>query len=178
MPLEKDIRNSIRGSGKKGSYFIRGKGSEIFKRDGRLIVAAEDTLLGNPVEIPVDMVVLGTGLTTRRDAERVAQIFGISQSADGFFMEAHPKLRPVSTNVDGIFMAGCCQGPKDIPDTVAQATAAAAEVMSLAAKGRSKWRPRRQRSILRLCAGCKLCIEICPYSAIDFLENKGISVGQ
>ena len=81
------------------------------------------------------MVVLGTGLTTRKDTERVAQVFGISQSADGFFMEAHPKLRPVSTNVDGIFIAGCCQGPKDIPDTVAQAEGAAAEVLSLAAQG-------------------------------------------
>jgi len=69
-------------------------------------------LLGTPVEIAVDMVVLGTGLTTRKDSEKVAQVFGISQSADGFFMEAHPKLRPVSTNVDGVFVAGCCQGPK------------------------------------------------------------------
>ncbi len=104
----------------EGVYFIRGKGSEIFKRDGRLIVAAEDTMLGTPVEISVDMVVLGTGLTARHDAEKVAQVLGISQSADRFFMEAHPKLRPVATNVDGIFLAGCCQGPKDIPDTVAQ----------------------------------------------------------
>jgi heterodisulfide reductase subunit A len=114
----------------EGVYFIRGKGSEIFKKDGRLIVAAEDTMLGTPVEIPVDMVVLGTGLTARHDAEKVTQVFGISQSADRFFMEAHPKLRPVSTNVDGIFLAGCCQGPKDIPDTVAQASAAAAEAIS------------------------------------------------
>jgi len=160
----------------EGIYFIRGKGSEIFKKDGRLVVAAEDTMLGTPVEIPVDMVVLGTGLTARNDAEKVAQVLGISQSADRFFMEAHPKLRPVSTNVDGIFLAGCCQGPKDIPDTVAQASAAAAEAMSLSAQGEIEVEPTTATINPDLCAGCKLCIEICPYSAIDFLDAKGISV--
>jgi heterodisulfide reductase subunit A len=160
----------------EGIFFIRGKGSEIFKRDGRLVVAAEDTLLGTPVEVSVDMVVLGTGLTAHRGAERVAQIFGISQSADGFFMEAHPKLRPVATNVDGIFLAGCCQGPKDIPDTVAQASAAAAEVISLATKGQIEVEPTTAWIDPELCAGCKLCIEICPYSAIEFLDAKGISI--
>lgn len=159
----------------EGIYFIRGKGSEIFKRDGRLVVAAEDTLLGTPLEIPVDMVVLGTGLTARRGAEKVAQIFGISQSADRFFMEAHPKLRPVSTNVDGIFLAGCCQGPKDIPDTVAQASAAAAEAIALGNKGQIEVEPTTAVIDPELCAGCKLCIEICPYSAIDFLDVRGIS---
>jgi len=160
----------------EGIYFIRGKGSEIFKRDGRLVVAAEDTMLGTPVEIPVDMVVLGTGLTARHDAEKVAQVLGISQSADRFFMEAHPKLRPVATNVDGIFLAGCCQGPKDIPDTVAHASAAAAEAISLSAQGEIEVEPTTATINPDLCAGCKLCIEICPYSAIDFLDAKGISV--
>jgi heterodisulfide reductase subunit A len=121
------------------------------------------------------MIVLGTGLTARHGAERVARIFGISQSADGFFMEAHPKLRPVSTNVDGIFLAGCCQGPKDIPDTVAQASAAAAEAVALANKGQIEVEPTIAVIDPELCAGCKLCIEICPYAAIDFLELKGIS---
>jgi heterodisulfide reductase subunit A len=160
----------------EGVYFIRGKGSEIFKKDGRLVVAAEDTMLGTPVEIPVDMVVLGTGLTARHDTEKVAQVLGISQSADRFFMEAHPKLRPVSTNVDGIFLAGCCQGPKDIPDTVAQASAAAAEAISLSTQGEIEVEPTTATINPDLCAGCKLCIEICPYSAIDFLDSKGISV--
>jgi heterodisulfide reductase subunit A len=160
----------------EGIYFIRGKGSEIFRKDGQLVVAAEDTLLGTPIETPVDMVVLGTGLNPRGDAEKVAQIFGISQSADRFFMEAHPKLRPVATNVDGIFLAGCCQGPKDIPDTVAQASAAAAEVMSLSSQGEIEIEPITAWIEPEICSGCKLCIEICPYSAIDFLEAKGISV--
>ncbi len=160
----------------EGVYFIRGKGSEIFKRDGRLVVAAEDTLLGTPLEISVDMVVLGTGLTARHDAEKVAQVLGISQSADRFFMEAHPKLRPVSTNVDGIFLAGCCQGPKDIPDTVAQGSAAAAEAISLSNQGEIEVEPTTATIDPELCAGCKLCNEICPYSAIDFLDAKGISI--
>jgi heterodisulfide reductase subunit A len=160
----------------EGVCFIRGKGSEIFRKDGRLIVAAEDTMLGTPVEIPVDLVVLGTGLTARHDAEKVTQVFGISQSADRFFMEAHPKLRPVATNVDGIFLAGCCQSPKDIPDTVAQASAAAAEAISLASQGEIEVEPTTATINPDLCAGCKLCIEICPYSAIDFLDTKGISV--
>ena len=159
----------------EGIYFIRGKGSEIYKKDDRLIVEAEDTLLGTPIEIAVDMVVLGTGLTARRGAERVAQVFGISQSADRFFMEAHPKLRPVATNVDGIFLAGCCQGPKDIPDTVAQASAAAAEAVALATKGQIEVEPTTSVIDPEVCAGCKLCIEICPYSAIEFLDAKGIS---
>jgi heterodisulfide reductase subunit A len=159
----------------EGIYFIRGKGSEIFKRDGRLVVAAEDTMLGTPIEVPVDMVVLGSGLTARRDTGKVAQIFGISQSADQFFMEAHPKLRPVSTNVDGIFLAGCCQGPKDIPDTVAQASAAAAEAISLATQGEIEVEPTTVSIDPERCAGCKLCIEICPYSAVDFIDSKGIS---
>ncbi len=159
----------------EGIYFIRGKGSEIYKKDGRLIVEAEDTLLGTPVEIAVDMVVLGTGLTARRGAERVAQVFGISQSADRFFMEAHPKLRPVATNVDGIFLAGCCQGPKDIPDTVSHASAAAAEAVALATRGQIEVEPITSVIDPDLCAGCKLCIEICPYSAIEFLDAKGIS---
>ena len=159
----------------EGTYFIRGKGSEIYRKDGRLIVEAEDTLLGTPTEIAVDMVVLGTGLTARQDTERVAQIFGISRSADGFFMEAHPKLRPVSTSVDGIFVAGCCQGPKDIPDTVAQAEGAAAEVLALASQGEIEVEATTSSIDPEVCAGCKLCIEVCPYSAIEFLEGQGIS---
>jgi heterodisulfide reductase subunit A len=159
----------------EGVYFIRGKGSEVFMRDGRLIVSAEDTLLGTPVEIPVDMVVLGLGVTSRNDALRVAKIFGIAQGSDGFFMEAHPKLRPVSTNVDGIFLAGCCQGPKDIPDTVAQAQAAAAEVITLIRRGEVEIEPITATIDSEICAGCKLCIEVCPYSAIEFIGEKGVS---
>ena len=158
----------------EGIYFIRGKGSEIYQKDGRLVVEAEDTLLGTPIEITVDMVVLGAGLTARHDAERVAQIFGISRSADGFFMEAHPKLRPVSTTVEGIFVAGCCQGPKDIPDTVAQAEAAAAEVLALAHQGEIEVEPTTASIDPAICSGCRLCVEICPFAAVEFIEDRGV----
>jgi heterodisulfide reductase subunit A len=158
----------------EGIYFVRGKGSEIYQKDGHLVVEAEDTLLGTPVEITVDMVVLGAGLTARHDAERVAQIFGISRSADGFFMEAHPKLRPVSTTVEGIFIAGCCQSPKDIPDTVAQAEAAAAEVLALANQGEIEIEPTTAAIDPEICSGCRLCVEICPFAAVEFIEDRGV----
>ena len=159
----------------EGIYFIRGKGAEIYKKDGRLTVIAEDTLIGTLLEIPVDMVVLEIGLTARSDTEKVARVFGISRSGDGFFMEVHPKLKPVSTNVDGIFLAGCCQGPKDITDAVSQASAAAAEAIALATKGEVDAEVRTASIDPEVCAGCKLCIEVCPYSAISFLDIKGIS---
>ena len=109
--------------------YRRGNPSEIIRRGDRLIVRAEDTLLGEPVEVEADLVVLAVGMQPRADAGRVADLLGLDRSDDGFFREAHPKLRPVESGVAGIYLAGCCQGPKDIPDTVAQAKAAAAAAM-------------------------------------------------
>jgi heterodisulfide reductase subunit A len=113
----------------EGVIYRRGEPSEVYRRNGRLIVAAEDTLLGQPVEVEADLVVLATAVVPRTDAEEVAKLVGIGRSPDGFFQEAHPKLHPVETSTDGIFLAGCCQGPKDIPDVVAQAKAAAASAL-------------------------------------------------
>jgi len=112
-----------------GVTYRRGNPSEIIRRNGRLLVRAEDTLLGEPVEVPADLVVLAVGMQPRSDAEQVAGLLGLSRSNDGFFQEAHPKLRPVDTDLEGVFLAGCCQSPKDIPDTVAQAKAAASAAM-------------------------------------------------
>ncbi|GAI79688.1 unnamed protein product, partial [marine sediment metagenome] len=103
--------------------FIRGRPAEITniaekpEEEGKLIIQFEDTLVGLQRRLPVDMVVLGVGLEAQPDAEAVARLFNISRSADGFFMEKHPKLDPVATMTDGIFITGCCQGPRDIPDT-------------------------------------------------------------
>ncbi|MCL5256204.1 MAG: CoB--CoM heterodisulfide reductase iron-sulfur subunit A family protein, partial [Chloroflexi bacterium] len=122
---------------KEGTTFIRGKGAEVTnvaerpEERGKLIVKAEDTLLGAVRRVPVDMVVLSAGLRPAQDAADVARTFSISRSQDGFFMERHPKLAPVATAADGVFIAGTCQGPKDIPDTVAQGAAAAAAALSL-----------------------------------------------
>jgi heterodisulfide reductase subunit A len=110
----------------EGVTYRRGNPSEIYKRGDKLIVRAEDTLLGKTVEVPADLVVLATGVQPRADAEQVAEMLGLEFSEDGFFAELHPELRPVDTKQRGVFLAGTCQAPKDIPDTVAQAKAAAA----------------------------------------------------
>jgi heterodisulfide reductase subunit A2 len=113
----------------EGVVYRRGEPSEVYQRNDKLIVAAEDTLLGQPVEVEADLVILATAVVPRRDTEKVAKLVGIERSPDGFFQEAHAKFQPVETLTDGIFLAGCCQGPKDIPDVVAQAKAAAASAL-------------------------------------------------
>ncbi len=120
--------------------YRRGEPAEVYRRGDRLVVLAEDTLLGKPIEVEADLVVLATAVVPRTDVSEVAALLGLDRSPDGFFQEAHPKLRPVDTQVDGIFLAGCCQGPKDIPDTVAQAKAAASSAMGILAR-REKGRP-------------------------------------
>ena len=113
----------------EGVLYRRGNPSEIYKRGDKLIVRAEDTLLGKTIEVPADLVVLATGVQPRADAGDVAEMLGLEFSEDGFFAELHPELRPVDTQRAGVFLAGNCQSPKDIPDTVCQAKAAAAGVI-------------------------------------------------
>ncbi len=164
----------------EGVNFIRGKVGEVTDRattdeeKGKLVVVAEDTLLGSIIRVPVDMVILSIALEAQPDAEAVARLFNISRSADGFFLERHPKLEPVSTMSDGIFIAGCCQGPKDIPDTVAQASAAAAEVLAMIGKGKVEIEAATAVVDERICSGCQLCSLVCPYSAISFDEKKEV----
>lgn len=114
----------------EGVHYRRGYISEVYRSKGdTLVVRAEDTLLGRPVETTADMVVLSVGLVPRPEAGNVASMLGLTTSPDGFLAEAHAKTKPVQTQVDGVFLAGCAQGPKDIPDTVAHAKAAAAAVI-------------------------------------------------
>jgi heterodisulfide reductase subunit A len=113
----------------EGVIYRRGNPSEIYKRGDKLIVRAEDTLLGRTIEVPADLVVLATGVLPRADAGQVAGMLGLDFSEDGFFAEAHPELRPVDTRQRGVYLAGNCQAPKDIPDTVSQAKAAAARAI-------------------------------------------------
>ena len=141
-------------------------------RDGRLIVQVEDTLLCQVRKAPVDMVILAVGLEPKADAQQVRRLFNISCSGEGFFLERHPKLAPVSTFTDGIYLAGCCQGPKDIPDTVAQAGAAAAEAFSLLDAGSIELEPNTAYVLEEACSGCKTCIGLCPYSAIAFRAER------
>jgi len=124
--------------------YRRGEPAEIYRdsrRGDRLVVLAEDTLLGKPIEVEADLVVLATAILPRADVSEVAALFsppgGLERSPDGFFQEAHPKLRPVDTLLDGVFLAGCCQGPKDIPDTVAHAKAAASSALRVLVQQRA-----------------------------------------
>ena len=158
----------------EGTIFIRGRVADIYpdpSGDGRLLIVAEDTLMSTVRRIPVDMVILSTGLEPQPDAQEVRRRFHLSCSSEGFFLERHPKLAPVSTFTDGVFLAGCCQGPKDIPDTVAQAGAAAAEAMALIDLGYVEQEPYTAKVVEEACSGCKTCVPLCPYQAISFVAE-------
>ena len=157
-----------------GVKFVRGKVAEIWRtRDGRLIVRAEDTLSGRVVEEPFDMVVLSVGMRPPEGAQELAALLKIPLGPDGFFLEAHPKLRPVDTVIDGIFVCGTCQGPKDIVDTVAQAKAAASSAMALMGKGKVIVEPFFATVVdEERCRGCGRCEEVCEFGAIS-VEAQG-----
>jgi heterodisulfide reductase subunit A len=158
----------------EGIVFLRGKGAEVEAGpQGRLVVRAEETLLGEIVEIPVDMVVLATAMVPTADSEEVAQLFHVTRSEDGFYLEAHPKLRPVETAMEGIFLAGACQAPKDIPDTVAQASGAAVQAVGLLNRGQVQIEPMTAEVLAMRCVACGTCVEICPASAAQMVEVRG-----
>ncbi len=163
----------------EGVFFIRGKASEITdqatnEEEGKLTVLAEDTLLGSMIKVPADMVILSCALEPQPDAGDVARLFSTSRSADGFFMEKHPKLDPVATMNDGIFVTGCCQGPKDIPHTVVQASAAAAEALAMISRGTVEIEASTAIVDERLCTGCQICKLVCPYNAVSCDDEKGV----
>jgi heterodisulfide reductase subunit A len=163
---------------KEGIQFVRGRVAEVTdwalspEEEGKLVIRVEDTLAGFVRRIPVDMIVLAVGMEPQTDAQEVRRLFNISCSTEGWFLERHPKLAPVSTFTDGVFIAGCCQGPKDIPDSIAQAGAAAAEALALIDKGQIEQEPNTAYIIEEDCSGCKSCIPLCPYTAISFDETK------
>jgi len=165
----------------EGMIFVRGKVAEVTDaarlpgEEGKLIVQAEDTLLGKQRRIPVDMVVLMGALEPRHDAKEMGLKCGISCSMAGWFTERHPKLDPVATMTDGIFVAGTCQGPKDIPATVAQGAAAAARVGGMITKGTVQIEPIVATIDEENCSGCRICNNLCPYNAIEYLEDKKVS---
>jgi heterodisulfide reductase subunit A len=165
----------------EGAHFIRGRVAEVTDaarlpgEEGKLIVQVEDTLIGKQFRIPVDMVILAAGLEPRHDAKKVAHQFGISCSANGWFIERHPKLDPVATMTEGIFIAGCVQGPKDIPASVAQGAAAAARVLGRIQKGELALEPVRATVIEEMCSGCRICNNLCPFNAITFHEDRKVT---
>ena len=165
----------------EGTLFVRGKVAEVTDaarlpgEEGKLIIQVEDTLAGKQRRIPVDMVILSSGLEPRHDAKEVAHLFGISCSSDGWLIEKHPKLDPVATMTEGIFIAGCVQGPKDIPTSVAQGAAASARILGRIQQGEIALEPVRASVDEAKCSGCRICNELCPFSAILFHEDRMVS---
>ncbi len=160
----------------EGITFIRGRGAEVevladtstkLSASGKLRVKGEDADLGRLVAADVDLVILATAIEPQPDADRVAALFGLGRTPDGWFAEAHPKLRPVETSTAGVFLAGCAQGPRDVPDTVAHAGAAALEVVRLFNQGEVTISPTVAVVEAAECVGCGDCIPTCPYSAIS-----------
>ena len=156
-----------------GVLYRRGNPSEILKRGERVVVRAEDTLLGEQVEVEADLVVLAVGMKPRANSEAVAQLFKLSRSGDGFFMEAHPKLRPVETSMAGVFLAGCCQSPKDITDSISQARAAASAAMIPLMRGQVQIDAATAFIDEELCAGCGQCASVCSFSALLLHPVRG-----
>jgi heterodisulfide reductase subunit A len=160
----------------EGVTMVRGRGAEVeVLPDGKLQVKGEDANLGRVVTVDVDMVVLSTAIEAPRDASQVATLFGLGRSPDGFFAESHPKMRPVETNTEGVFLAGTAQGPKDVPDTVAHAGAAASMALALLDKGEVTISPATAIVDEKLCSACKTCIALCPYTAISFVEADNVA---
>jgi len=165
----------------EGTHFIRGRVANVTdaalndNEVNKLIVQAEDTLIGTQRRIPVDMVILSSGVESRHDAKEVTQLFKMGCDFDGFFTERHPKLDPIATMTEGIFIAGACQGPKDIPDSVAQGAAAAARVAGLIQRGTVMMEPVRAHIDQEKCSGCRICNNMCPYNAIVFHEDRNVS---
>ena len=158
---------------KYGIEFIRGRPAEIIENDDlTLTVRAEDTLLGKVTEYTYDLVVLSVGLEPPKGSNELRQTLGLSRTSDGFYMEAHPKLRPVDTLTDGVYIAGVAQGPKDIPDAVAQGSAAASRASIPMAKGEVEIEPITADTDTTVCGACEVCVELCPFGAVS-IEGEG-----
>jgi heterodisulfide reductase subunit A len=155
----------------EGVHFVHGEVSQVVRHNGKLTVQCEDTFHGQPDRVDVDMVILGVGMEPTADAGEVSTLFGVSRSEDGFLLEKHPKLAPADTASDGIYLAGACQGPKDIPDTVAHAGAAAAAALTLIDRGVVEIEPFVPVVAEHQCVGCGLCTEVCPYQAIELVHR-------
>jgi heterodisulfide reductase subunit A len=155
-----------------GAQYYRGRVSKITQEHGKLVVRGADTLAGIPVTIEADMVVLAAAMRPADGIEELAQKLNIGYDEFGFLMESHPKLRPVETNTAGIFIAGACHSPKDIPEAVAQASAAASKVQVMLAADELTREPEIAAINEQTCAACFACIRTCPYHAIERAELR------
>lgn len=183
-----DMRTNFKGyeefytrAREMGVNFVRGRVSKVLETPKKnLIIRAEDTLLGEPIELEAEMVVLATAAKSCGDAGEVSRVLNVTRGMDGFFMESHPKLKPLDTAVDGIFLAGACQGPKDIPYSVAQGSGAAARAATVLSKPTVKIEPIVSVVDPEKCRNtkvkCGICATKCPYSAIQVEPNKPAEV--
>jgi heterodisulfide reductase subunit A len=180
-PNKKDYEEFYQRLLDEGMLFVRGKVAEVTDmprvpaEEGKLVIQVEDTLLAKQRRIPVDMVVLMGAVEPRADARETGLKCGISCSMSGWFIERHVKLDPIATMTDGVFIAGACQGPKDIPDAVSQGAAAAARVEGMISRGRVFIEPGVATIDEENCSGCRICNSLCPFNAIEFLEEKKVS---
>jgi heterodisulfide reductase subunit A len=142
------------------------------KDDCEMLIEVDEKLSGEVIEIPADLVILMVGMEAAPDSEEVARLVNISQDKEGWFIESHPKLDPVATTTEGIFIAGACAAPKDIPDSVAQARACAARILGKIAKEKIEIDAVFAEINEDRCSGCRMCNELCPYNAIEFDPAK------
>ena len=167
----KDYEEFYNRTKSKGIHFYHGRVKAVESHNGHLNVSWSENFFNQPDQVEVDMVILATGFEPQVDTAQVANKFGISRSPDGFFLEKHPKLGPVETATDGIMLAGACQSPKDIPDSVAQAGGAAAVALSLMDQGTIALDPSVAVVTESLCAGCGQCAASCPYGSITIVNQ-------
>jgi len=174
----KDYDEFIDRAKQYGTKYIRGRVSKVYRRekDGKLIVKGIDTVLDQMVEIEADLVVLATAMVASQQAKQLAKVLNISTGPFGFFKESHPKLRPVETNTNGIFIAGACQSPKDIPTSVAQGGGAAAKILALMSKDKLASDPMVAKVDQIRCIGCNKCLMVCPFNAIEEVTVRGKEV--
>ncbi|GFK92200.1 NAD(P)H-quinone oxidoreductase subunit I, chloroplastic [Fundidesulfovibrio magnetotacticus] len=156
-----------------GARYVRGRVAMITPKGRKLLVRGADTLLGTQVEVEADLVVLAVGAEAAKGSPHLAEKLRISYDKYGFFMESHPKLRPVETNTAGVYLAGCAQGPKDIPSSVGQGSAAASKVLGLFSKAQLESDPQISQVNLARCVGCAKCESTCPFGAIHMIDFRG-----
>lgn len=155
-----------------GVHYIKGMVGKVSPEGDKLMVQASDLIENKQLHIAADMVVLAAAIEPDKSARPLATMLTASMDTNDFFTEAHPKLRPVESPTAGIFLSGACQGPKDIPETVAQAGAAASKVIGLLSKDKLVGNPCVAHSDENMCTGCSLCERVCPYGAITYIDKE------
>ena len=155
-----------------GVHYIKGMVGKVSPEGNKLKVQGSDLIYGKQLHIDADLVVLAAAIEPDKSARPLATMLTASMDTNDFFTEAHPKLRPVESPTAGVFLSGTCQGPKDIPETVSQAGAAASKVIGLLCKDKLTGNPCVAHSDEMMCNGCSTCEKVCPYGAISYVEKE------